>query len=110
MPPSHPDASSAETKEVGSRNTTAGTRYKNTHAKPYTAMVGAARRLATELVVIIAKATQEIQAVGGILARAATSATASPALIWAAGVVEALVQRSPASLLTREPLLGIQAR
>lgn len=57
-PPDQPDASSAETSEVGSRNTIAGTRYRNTQARPYTAMVGAARRLATEAVVIIARVTQ----------------------------------------------------
>ncbi|MEU9176126.1 hypothetical protein AB0C90_04550 [Streptomyces sp. NPDC048550] len=52
-----PDASSAETSEVGNRNTIAGTRYRNTQARPYTAMVGAERRLATEAVVIIGRVT-----------------------------------------------------
>jgi hypothetical protein len=42
-------------------------------------MVGAARRLATELVVIIARATQEIHAVVGALTRAADRATDRPA-------------------------------
>src|SRR6478735_944410 len=56
MPPDQPDASSADTSDVGSRNTIAGTTYRNTHASPYTAIDGADRRLATELVVIIASA------------------------------------------------------
>ncbi|GEL45745.1 hypothetical protein CHO01_08610 [Cellulomonas hominis] len=43
----------------------AGTTYRNTAASPYTAIVGAGRRLATELVVISASATQEIQAEAG---------------------------------------------
>jgi hypothetical protein len=42
-------------------------------------MVGAARRLATELVVIIARATHEIHAVAGALVRAADRATGRPA-------------------------------
>ncbi|GIH96557.1 hypothetical protein Psi01_71870 [Planobispora siamensis] len=46
---------------MGRRNAIAGTRYRNTHASPYTAIVGDGRRLATELVVISARATQEIQ-------------------------------------------------
>ena len=59
-PPLQPEASSAETSDVGIRNTSAGTRYRKTHASPYTAMVGEGRRLATELVVMRASATQEM--------------------------------------------------
>jgi hypothetical protein len=49
-------------------------------------MVGAARRLATELVVIIARATHEIHAVVGTLVRAAALATG-----WPAGTSAALM-------------------
>jgi hypothetical protein len=41
---------------VGSRKTSAGTRYRNTDASPNTAIVGAERRLATDPVVIMARA------------------------------------------------------
>jgi hypothetical protein len=44
-------------------------------------MVGAARRLATELVVIIARATHEIHAVAGTLARAAAAPVAASAAL-----------------------------
>src|SRR6185295_18767804 len=54
-PPVHPDASSAATSDCGSRKMIAGTRYRNTHVRPYTAIVGALRRLATEAVVMNAK-------------------------------------------------------
>ncbi|GAB1645162.1 hypothetical protein KRMM14A1259_55850 [Krasilnikovia sp. MM14-A1259] len=53
---------------MGSRKTTAGTRYRKIAASPYTAMVGAGRRLATELVVISASATHEMYAVVGTAA------------------------------------------
>ena len=36
----------------------AGSTYRNTHARPYTAMVGAGRRLATDDTVISASAVQ----------------------------------------------------
>src|SRR5688572_18729612 len=45
------------------------------------AMVGAARRLATELVVIMASATHEIHVVAGTLLRATAPAVASAALM-----------------------------
>lgn len=38
----------------------AGSRYRNTHASPYTAMVGAGRRLATDDTVINASAVHEM--------------------------------------------------
>src|ERR1700748_2749084 len=57
-PPDQPDANSAATSDCGSRNTIAGTMYRNTHARPYTAIVGALRRLATDEVVINASVTQ----------------------------------------------------
>src|SRR3954465_9596147 len=57
-PPDQPDASSAATSDCGSRKMTAGTRYRNTHVSPYTAIVGALRRLATDAVVMKASVTQ----------------------------------------------------
>jgi hypothetical protein len=51
-------------------------------------MVGAARKLATELVVIIASATHEIQAVAGTLARLAAAASV---LLLSAGTSMALI-------------------
>ena len=57
-PPFQPEASSAETSDVGTKNTIPGTTYRNTEARPNTAIVGAERRLATDPVVIIASATQ----------------------------------------------------
>jgi hypothetical protein len=44
-------------------------------------MVGAARRLATELVVIMARATHEIHVLAGTFDRAAAPVTASAALM-----------------------------
>ncbi|GAB3133982.1 hypothetical protein GCM10027258_04020 [Amycolatopsis stemonae] len=44
-------------------------RYSRTQARPYTAIVGDGRRLATELVVIKASATQEIQVGAGLAGR-----------------------------------------
>jgi len=57
-PPDQPEASSADTRAVGMRNTMAGSTYRNTPARPYTAMVGAGRRLATDDTVISASAVQ----------------------------------------------------
>jgi hypothetical protein len=76
---------------VGSRNTTAGTRYKKMDARPYMAMVGDGRRLATELVVIRASATHEMYATAGALDLAAAVSALLPA-----GVSIALSEGLPA--------------
>jgi hypothetical protein len=83
MPPSHPEASSADTSEVGNKNTIAGSRHKNTQARPYTAIVGAARKLATELVVTIANATHEIHwaLAARVRADGTTSSAGTPAVL-----------------------------
>ena len=57
-PPDQPEASSADTSAVGIRKMMAGSTYRKTQARPYTAIVGAGRRLATEDTVISARAVQ----------------------------------------------------
>ncbi|GLW58319.1 hypothetical protein Kpho01_63300 [Kitasatospora phosalacinea] len=95
-PPSHPDASSAETSAVGSRNTIAGTTYRNTHASPYTAIVGEDRRLATELVVISANVTQVILGVATAFTRFAATAPAAPSgLGTSAALIHRLLAAAP---------------
>src|SRR5690242_2335508 len=47
MPPFHPVASSAATRAVGTRKTIAGIRYSMMLPRPYVAIAGSERRLAT---------------------------------------------------------------
>src|ERR1700733_12189968 len=48
MPPSQPEASSADTSAAGTRNTIAGTTYSATEARPKTAVAGAEPRSPTD--------------------------------------------------------------
>ncbi|GAA2082793.1 hypothetical protein GCM10009759_00320 [Kitasatospora saccharophila] len=94
-PPSQPEASSAETSAVGSRNTIAGTTYRNTHASPYTAIVGADRRLATELVVISASVTQVILGTATVFTRFAATAAVPSGTGTSAALIHRLLAAAP---------------
>src|SRR5438045_7015078 len=81
------------------------------HDRPETAMVGAARRLATELVVIIASAIHEMYLVAaGVLVFAAARAAAG----WSADASIALIGHSSGRRSSSDAsfprLLGVHAR
>ena len=59
-PPGQPEASSAATSDTGTKNTSAGSTYKNTEASPRTASGGADPRFPTDPTVSRASAVQLI--------------------------------------------------